>query len=65
MSLLDRREFLIGGAGAALLGPQAIRAASEDPGTYLPNLRAACRLALDVFCVRRLLAFSPMPWFSA
>jgi hypothetical protein len=41
MSLLGRREFLIGGAGAALLGTHAARAASEDPELYVPNLRAA------------------------
>jgi hypothetical protein len=41
MSLLGRREFLIGGAGAALLGTHAVRAASEDREPYVPNLRAA------------------------
>jgi hypothetical protein len=41
MSLLGRREFLIGGAGAGLLATHAVRAASEDPETYVPNLRAA------------------------
>lgn len=41
MSLLGRREFLIGGAGAALFGAPAVRARSQDPELQLPNLRAA------------------------
>jgi hypothetical protein len=41
MSLFDRRDFLIGGAGATLLGIQPVRAASEDPQLYVPNLHAA------------------------
>lgn len=41
MSLLGRREFLIGGASAALFGAHAVRAGSEDPELQLPNLRAA------------------------
>jgi hypothetical protein len=41
MSLLGRREFLIGAAGVAVFGAPAIRAASEDPELHMPNLRAA------------------------
>lgn len=41
MNLVGRREFLIGGAGAALFGAHAVRAGSEDPELHLPNLRAA------------------------
>jgi hypothetical protein len=41
MSLLGRREFLIGAAGGAVLGAPAVRAASEDPELHVPNLRAA------------------------
>jgi hypothetical protein len=36
MSLLGRREFLIGGAGAVLLGTHRMRAASEDPELHVP-----------------------------
>src|ERR1700679_3171432 len=41
MSLLGRREFLIGAAGAAVFGAPALRAASEDPELQMPNLGAA------------------------
>ena len=41
MTLLGRREFLIGGAGAVLLGARAVRAATEDPELTLPHRRAA------------------------
>ncbi len=41
MTLLGRREFLIGGAGAAVFGAQAVRAVSEDPELQVPNLRGA------------------------
>ena len=41
MSLLGRREFLIGGAGIGVLGARAVRAASGDPELHVPNLRAA------------------------
>jgi hypothetical protein len=41
VSLLGRREFLIGGAGAAVLGAHAVRAASEDPELHAPNFDAA------------------------
>jgi hypothetical protein len=41
VSLLGRREFLIGGAGAAVLGAHAVRATSADPELYVPNLHAA------------------------
>ena len=41
MSLLGRREFLIGAAGAAVFGAPAVRAASEDPELHMPNLGAA------------------------
>lgn len=41
MSLLGRREFLIGGAGAAVLGTRAVWAASADTELHVPNLRAA------------------------
>lgn len=37
---LGRREFLLG-AGAAVLGAHAVRAASSDPELHVPNLRAA------------------------
>jgi hypothetical protein len=37
---LGRREFLIG-AGAAVLGTHAVRAASEDAELHVPNLRMA------------------------
>jgi hypothetical protein len=41
VSLLHRREFLLGGAGAAILVAHAVRATSPDPELQLPNLRAA------------------------
>ena len=41
MSLLGRREFLIGAAGAAVFGAPAVRAASEDPELHVPDLGAA------------------------
>jgi hypothetical protein len=41
MSLLDRREFLTGAAGVAVLGAPAVRAASGDPDLQVPSLRAA------------------------
>jgi hypothetical protein len=41
VSLLLRREFLLGGAGAAILGAHAVRASSQDPELQVPNLRAA------------------------
>jgi hypothetical protein len=41
MSLLGRREFLIGAAGAAVFGAPALGAASEDPELQMPNLGAA------------------------
>jgi hypothetical protein len=37
---LGRREFLIG-AGAAVRGTHAVRAASDDPELHVPNLCAA------------------------
>jgi hypothetical protein len=40
VSLVGRREILIG-AGAAVMGAHAVRAASEDLELNLPNLRAA------------------------
>lgn len=41
MSLLGRREFLIGGAGAAVFGAQAVRAVDEDPELHAPSQHAA------------------------
>jgi hypothetical protein len=41
MTRLGRREFLIGGAGAAIFGAHAVRAAGADPELHVPNLRAA------------------------
>jgi hypothetical protein len=41
VSLLHRREFLLGGAGAAIFGARAVRATSQDPELQVPNLRAA------------------------
>jgi hypothetical protein len=41
VSLLGRREFLIGGAGAAVFGAQAVRAVDEDPELHAPSQHAA------------------------